>query len=243
MTTRASTPLDLTPVLRPREQVEKQLRGAIMSGQFAQGDRLPSETELAEGLGVSRATIREALRSLAEGGLITKVPGMKGGSFVEYVDHHALSMLVSQRMSSVLDLGSITHEEVADFRDLLEVPCARLAARNRTDEDLAALHDVIEREKVAEVDDPSVPDMNAEFHSLMAAATQNRVLAAFVAALHRVAHPLAFIHTDAEVGQQAVRHHIELYSAIKTQDEDAAVEVMRRHLVFLDKHADGVPAS
>lgn len=179
---------------------------------------------------------------MAEAGLITKVPGMKGGSFVEYVDHHALSMLVSQRMSSVLDLGSITHEEVANFRDLLEVPCARLAARNRTSDDLTALHDVIEQEKVAEFQDPAIPELNAQFHSAMAAATQNRVLAAFVTALHRVAHPITFIHTDAEVGKQAVRHHIELFAAIKKQDEDAAVEVMRRHLVFLDEHAERISA-
>jgi len=224
--------------LRPRQQVEKQLRDAILKGQFEQGDRLPSETDLAEGLGVSRATIREALRSLAEAGLITKVPGMKGGSFVEYVDHHSLSQLVSQRMSSVLDLGSITHEEVADFRNLLEVPCARWAARNRTDEDLEVVHDIIDREKVAEVDDPEIPLLNAEFHSAIAAATQNRVLAAFVAALHRVAQPLVFIHTDEEMGRQSVRHHIELFAAIKQQDEQAAAEVMSRHLEFLGEHVD-----
>lgn len=226
-----------TPVLRPRQQVENQIRNAILSGQFGQGDRLPSEARLAETFGVSRATVREALRSLVEGGLITKVPGAQGGSFVEYVDHHALSRLVSERMGSILDLGSIRHDEVADFRDLLEVPCARLASVERTDEDLQALHAVIDREKAASVDDPSISHLNAEFHSLVAAATKNRVLAAFVSALHRVAHPLAFIDTDVKVGRQAVRHHIELYSAIKARDVDGAATTMKRHLEFLDSHA------
>ena len=226
------------PVLRPRQQVEKQLRDAIFSGQFGQGDKLPSETDLAESLGVSRATVREALRSLAEGGLITKVPGMKGGSFVEYVDHHALSQLVSQRMGSVLDLGSITHEEVSDFRNVLEVPCAMWAARHRTDEDLAVLHDIIEKEKQADVSDPAIPELNAQFHSSIAAATQNRVMAAFVTALHRVTQPLKFIHTDSELGRQAVRHHIELFAAIKERNEEAAAEVMRRHIIFLNEHAE-----
>lgn len=226
-----------TPVLRPRQQVEAQLRNAIMSGQFAQGDRLPSEARLAERFEVSRATLREALQSLVEAGLITKLPGSTGGSFVQFVDHHKLSQLLSDQMSSVLDLGSIRHDEVAAFRDMLEVPCARLAAANRTDEDLAALADVIEREKATTVDDPSVPHFNAEFHSLVAQATQNRVVAAFVSALHRVAHPLAFIDTDAQVGKQAVRHHIELCAAIKARDAEGAAELMKQHLDYLNDHA------
>jgi GntR family transcriptional regulator, transcriptional repressor for pyruvate dehydrogenase complex len=225
------------PVLRPRQQVEHQLRRAILDGQFSQGDRLPSEAQLAEKFGVSRVTVREALRSLDEAGLITKMPGPKGGSFVQYLDHHALSRLVAERMGSILDLGSIRHDEVRAFRDLLEVPSVRLAAQHRTQEDLDALRQLIDREKEAKVDDPVVPELNAEFHSLLAAATGNRVLAAFVAALHRVAHPLAFIHTDAEVGKEAVGHHIELYRAIDAQDVDAAVSTMKRHLDYLDAHA------
>ncbi len=238
-TSNGSTRVDFTPtpVLRPRQQVETQLRQAILTGQFAQGDRLPSEAQLAERFGVSRATVREALQSLVEGGLITKVPGAAGGSFVEFVDHHKLSQLVSDRMSSILDLGSIRHDEVAAFRDLLEVPCARLAALNRTDEDLAALREVIEREKATTVDDPAVPELNAAFHSLVAQATQNRVMAAFVSALHRVAHPLAFLSTDAEMGKQAVRHHIALCAAIEERDVEAAAGVMRKHLDYMNAHA------
>lgn len=228
-----------TPVVRPREQVENQIRAAILSGEFAQGDRLPSETQLAESFRVSRATVREALRSLAESGLIKKVPGAAGGSFVEYVDHHALSKLLSDRMSSILDLGSVRHDEVASFRDLLEVPCARLASANRTDDDLRELREVIDREKATTVDDPVVPHLNAEFHSAVAAATKNRVLAAFVSALHRVAHPLAFIDTDAAVGERAVRHHIEIYAAIEAQDESAAAKIMKKHLDYLNAHARG----
>jgi DNA-binding transcriptional MocR family regulator len=67
-------------VTRPRAQVEAQIKEAIFLGQFAPGDKLPAETELAEQFGVSRPTIREALASLASAGLIRKVPGVAGGS-------------------------------------------------------------------------------------------------------------------------------------------------------------------
>jgi len=236
------------PVLRPREQVQEQIRQAILSGHFGQGDRLPSETDLASRFRVSRATVREALRGLVESGLITKVPGASGGSFVEHVDHHALSKLVSDRMASILDLGSITHHEVAEFRNMLEVPSARLAAMHRTESDLQALREVIDGEKASEVTDPIVAALNAQFHTAMAAASKNRVLAAFVAALHRVAHPLAFIDTDSDVGRQSVRHHIELFHAIEEQDSELAADVMRKHLQYLDEHAaraslEGAPSA
>lgn len=225
------------PVLRPRQQVEKQIKQAILDGIVTQGERLPSEARLAEQFAVSRATVREALRSLAENGLITKSPGSQGGSFVDFVDHHALSGLVSDRLASTLRLGSITYEEVAEFRDLLEIPSARLAAKERREEHLEALHDIIEQEKNITVDDPKVPQLNAQFHSSLAEASGNRLLAAFVAALHSVAHPLAFIDTSPEVGRQAVRHHIAIYSAVNDRSPETAAEAMQQHLEYLRKHA------
>ena len=62
-------------VTRPRDQVEQQLREAIFTGKFAQGDKLPAETELAQLFGVSRPTVREALGALVTAGLIRKIPG------------------------------------------------------------------------------------------------------------------------------------------------------------------------
>lgn len=224
------------PVLRPRQQVERQLKTAILRGVFAQGARLPSEVQLAAEFRVSRATVREALRSLAEAGLITKSPGANGGSFVEFVDHHTLSTAVSERLTSTLELGSITYDEVAEFRNLLEVPSARLAARNRTDAQLAALRDIIDLEKKTTVDDPNVHQYNVQFHCLIAEAAGNRVLAAFVAALHRVTHPLTFIDTSPELGRQAVKHHIAIVSAVAAQSADKAADAMQRHLTYLREH-------
>jgi DNA-binding FadR family transcriptional regulator len=83
--------------------------------------------------------VREALRALAEKGLITKTPGARGGSFVQYVDHHVVSQVLSERLMSTMELGSISYGEVADFRNLLEIPSARLAAERRTEENLEEL--------------------------------------------------------------------------------------------------------
>jgi GntR family transcriptional regulator, transcriptional repressor for pyruvate dehydrogenase complex len=229
-------PFQPTPILRPRQQVENQLRSAILDGTFARGDRLPSETQLAEQLRVSRATVREALRGLVQAGLIRKASGAKGGSFVEDLDHHALGNLVLERLSSTLELGSISYAEVDAFRNILEIPTVRLAAVNRQDHHLTALRDVIDYEKRTTVSDPAVSDYNRRFHSILADASMNRVLAAFVAALHRLAKPLEFIDTSPEVGRQAVIHHIAIVAAVTQRDEDAAAEAMHKHLAYLRAH-------
>jgi GntR family transcriptional repressor for pyruvate dehydrogenase complex len=233
-------PFTPAPVLRPRQQVENQLRSAILSGTFGRGDRLPSETQLAEQLRVSRATVREALRSLTQAGLIRKESGAKGGSFVEDFDHHTLGNLLVERLSNTLELGSITYAEVGAFRNILEVPTVRLAAEHRGEMHLSALRDVVEHEKTAVVTDPAIPDYNREFHTILADASGNRLLAAFVAALHRVAHPLEYIETSPEVGRRAVIHHIDIVAAVAAQDADAAAEAMQKHLDYLRDHAKTV---
>ncbi|UKA60462.1 FadR/GntR family transcriptional regulator [Arthrobacter sp. FW306-2-2C-D06B] len=230
-------PFSAMPIQRPRQQVQNQIKHAILEGSLRDGDRLPAETSLAQSFNVSRATIREALRSLIESGLLVKGPGTTSGLYVQSVDHNSLSRAVSERLSSVLDIGSVTPAEVSNFRDLLEVPSARLAAEHRTDENLAKLHEIIDQERSTTFDDPAIPELNAQFHSEIANASSNRVLAAFVSALHRTAHPLAFVHTDEQLGKESVAHHIQLYRAIKAQDPAGAADAMQGHLNYLREHA------
>jgi GntR family transcriptional regulator, transcriptional repressor for pyruvate dehydrogenase complex len=230
-------PFPVERVLRPREQVERQLRQAILTGVLGQNERLPSETKLAEQFRVSRATIREALRGLAESGLITKTAGAAGGSFVEYVDHNAISALLVERLGSTLELGSLSYDEVAEFRNMLEIPSARLAAQRRSEEHLVALEEILNVERSVSVDDPRIGEFNANFHGIIAEASGNRVVSAFIRALHGVARPLAFIKTSPEVGRDAVRHHIQIVAAVRKQDADEAEQAMARHLEFLRKHA------
>ncbi|UKA60449.1 FadR/GntR family transcriptional regulator [Arthrobacter sp. FW306-2-2C-D06B] len=236
-TTEATLEFSAVRVLLPREQVENQLRKAILDGSLTEGGRLPSEHALASAFNVSRATVREALRSLVEGGFLGKGQGMTSGLYVQSVDHNALSRIISERLSNILGLGSVTADEVSTFRDLLEVPSARLAAEYRLKEHLKALHAIIDQEAATTHDHPLVPELNARFHIEVANASGNRVLAAFVSALHRAAQPLAFIRTDEKLGRVAVTHHIQLYRAIADKDTTAAETAMRKHLEMLRLHA------
>ena len=235
------TPFHPERVRRPREQVEFQIRQAILSGDFKVGDRLPTEAELARGFGVSRGTVREALRALATAGLIASSPGASGGSFVEAVDHRSLGDRFGESLANVVQLGTLDYAEVAEVRRLLEIPSARLAARNRTDEHLEQLRDIIDREKTVLVTDPDVPSLNASFHAVLADAAGNRMLAALISSMHWVTHPLSYIEASPELGRESVIHHLRIASAVRDRDEEAAEAAMGAHLDYLREHvAQGI---
>lgn len=220
-------------VLRPRQQVEKRIREAILTGELKGGEMLPPESELARQFNVSRTTLREALRALATQRLITKIPGARGGNLVQSVDHHSLGRVLIESMENLLALGSIEFEEVSQVRQYLEVPAVRLAAQHRTEEDLRLLGKIVDAQKAATISDPSVPELDAQFHSHIAQASGNRVLSSFVRALHKGSEPVHYLDLSPEVGRQTVRQHQAILTAIVERDPDAAEAAIVRHLTYL----------
>jgi len=223
-------------VMRPRQQVEETLKAAILSGELKSGELLPPEAELARQFNVSRTTLREALRVLTSQHLILKVPGARGGNFVQSVDHHALGAVMMDTVDNLLTLGSIRFDELADVRQYLEVPAVRLAAANRSADGLEALTGIVGRQKTASVEDPEVPELDRQFHTLIAQASGNRVLASCVAALHHATEPVHYLDLSPAVGRETVRQHAAILRAIKAQDPDAAEQAMIKHLTYLSKH-------
>lgn len=223
-------------VLRPREQVEDTIRTAILSGELKSGEMLPPEAELARQFNVSRTTLREALRVLTSQRLITKVPGARGGNFVQSVDYHSLGAVMTESVENLLALGTIRFDEVANVRQLLEVPSVRLAAANRGVHQLARLAEIVGQQKTASVDDPHIPDLDREFHTLIARASGNRVLASFVAALHHATEPVHYLDLSHQVGRETVKQHQRILRAIEQQDADAGEEAIIEHLTYLRHH-------
>lgn len=221
------------PGLRPRALVERGILSAIMRGDLAPGQRLPPEVELAAQFGVSRATVREALRGLNAHGLIRKVPGAGGGSFVELVDVGSFGRSLTQSIHRLARLGDVPFEEMSLMRQFLEIPAVRLASVNRTEVDVATLRELIDAEKGMSVDDPEVPEVDARFHGTIALASGNRLLASFVQALHHVTEPVSYLRLSPEVGRRTVRQHQRIARAIERRDADAAEQAMITHLSYL----------
>lgn len=226
-------------VQRPRQQVEDQLRQAILSGVLGIGKKLPPEAALAVEFGVSRTTVREALRSLASDGLIEKIPGAGGGSFVRTVDHHSLGSALGEDIENLLRLGSLEFHEAAAVRRLLEVPAAAWAATRRSDAELEELEEIIADQRALSVDDPRIAELDVRFHAAIAKASQNRILAALVFALHQVTEPVHHLDLNPEVGKQTFRQHVAVVRAVKKQDPEAAEAAMLTHLRYLENHPKG----
>ena len=225
-----------TRVLRPRQQVEDQIKAAILSGTLRSGERLPGELELAQQFGVSRTTVREALRSLAAQNLIVKTPGAGGGSFVRSIDLSSLRSALMDSVHNLLALGSIGFEEVALVRQHLEVPAVRLAALHRSDDDLRELQEVLDMQKSISVDDDRVPALDERFHGIIARASGNNVLASFVSALHLETEPVHYLDLSPEVGRTTVRQHQRILRAITDRDPDEGEAAIIEHLTYLREH-------
>jgi DNA-binding FadR family transcriptional regulator len=229
-------------VRRPREQVESQIRAAILDGEFGAGDRLPAEATLAKDFGVSRSTVREALRSLSEAGFIITSPGATGGSFVAGIDHHALSARLGEGVENILRLGSLTYTEVAAVRLMLEVPSAGLAARNHSAEQLDQLEEIIGEQKQVELGQ-GVRELNTRFHETVADASGNRLLAAVISALHRVPPAIANQDITSDVSRRSARHHLRVVEAIRDGDEEAAEAAMRDDVREFEQADRDVPVA
>ena len=107
------------------EQVADQLLAMITAGELSPGDRLPSEAELARDFGVSRTTVREALRILATRSLIHTRKGMAGGHFIVHPSVEGLTDFLVAHYGLLTALNTVTLENLLEAREALEAPGGR----------------------------------------------------------------------------------------------------------------------
>ncbi|WP_430379614.1 FadR/GntR family transcriptional regulator [Streptomyces sp. B1-3] len=188
---------------------------------------------------------REALDALVAQGFIAKVPRAGGGSFVQTVDHESLQSQLSGSLETALRLGSVSIQEVTRVRRMLELPAARLAAVQRSDEQAAELQRLIERQEEVvrgkrDHRDPELFELGMALYSLIAAASGNRLLASFVSAMSRATLPVYIRDLTPEEGD-AERSRA-LVAAIIAQDADAADAAEDAMAAQLDLAHYGGPA-
>jgi DNA-binding FadR family transcriptional regulator len=220
-------------VRKAYEQVADQLRDLITSGQLAPGQRLPSEAALAIQFGVSRATIREALRVLLTQNLIRTTKGAHGGSFVNLptVDH--ISTFLSSNISLLSRAEEVSLDEFLEARELLEVPAARLAAERHTPEQLEGLRGSILADPLAPGPDEEFRH-NRDFHYVLVEASGNALLSISAQPIFSVLQSnLRQTPRETKYRQRIHEDHVELLEAIEAGDADRAADAMRRHLTYL----------
>ena len=216
------------------------LREQILDGALPRGTRLPNEIVLASEFGVSRATVREALRLLTAQDLIRTAKGASGGSYVtvpsaEHVSESLRSGLADYELDEGdLDLMTaaedVTLEELLEVRELLEVPAAKLAAQRRGDEHVERLRAAI----------PSQPlrlgtqeqfAYNADFHSIVIEASENTLLSIAAQPVFAVLQTHLARSRLGRTFHRAINDdHREIAAAIESGDERTAGERMYEHL-------------
>lgn len=224
------------PIQRVRkayEQVYDQLRELIMSGELARGQRLPNEAVLARDFGVSRGTVREALRVLAAQNLIRTAKGAGGGSFVTLptVDH--ISEFLRLNISLLSESEDVTLEEFLEARHLLEVFAAKLAAERHGPEDIAALRSTIPDDSSPLTSEERYV-MNRDFHSGIVTASRNTLLKIATQPIYSVLQTNLDRSDMAPSFPTQVNHdHRDILEAIEAGDPELAERRMHDHLLFL----------
>jgi DNA-binding FadR family transcriptional regulator len=213
---------------RISEEVVEQVRLLIRQGRLKPGDRLPSERDMCETFGVSRVTVREALRVLEAGGLVEIRVGARGGAFVTAPS----SERVGAGLADLLKLSPLTAAEVTEARMVFELGIVSMVVQRATVEDLADLRRLCSEQQAALASDSYSMRLSAEFHIRVAGATHNAAIEMLVQSFHgpllgslEEAHEIAPM-----MGHRGAREHLEFVKAVERRDAETATRIMSRHL-------------
>jgi GntR family transcriptional regulator, transcriptional repressor for pyruvate dehydrogenase complex len=213
---------------RISEIIVDQIRLLMRQGQLKPGDRLPPERDLCERFGVSRVTVREALRMLESAGLVEIRVGARGGAFVTAPS----SNRVGEGLADLLTLSVISAADVTEVRIILEVGIVPLVCERATEDDLDELEKICERSEMALREGDYTMDMSLEFHARVAQATHNPALEMMVESFRG---PILMSLKEAreaapEMGGLGTKEHEKFIEAVRKRDADAAAHIMREHL-------------
>ncbi len=215
------------------EQVAAALQHRIQTAGLAPGDFLGREEDLAAEFGVSRPTLREALKLLASGNLIRANTGPGGGIFVAHTADQGVRRSLSDSVDMMLETGAVSLEELLDARTLLEVPLAARAAYATDDKTLDRLREAV-RSAAAASDVASMAAADSAFHRAIASASGNRMVQAFMGWVFDVMQPsLLDAIEPAIVPSAIVEQHEALLAAIEKGDAARAERAMKDHLLYL----------
>jgi GntR family transcriptional regulator, transcriptional repressor for pyruvate dehydrogenase complex len=204
------------------EQVASEIQHYISRKGLGPGDFLGREEDLAAEFGVSRPTLREALKMLASGNLIRASKGPGGGIFVALTADQGMSRSLSDAIAMMLETGAVSLNELLEARLVLEVPLAGQAAYRADAETVERL-----REALAAGDE-------AALHRIVAATAGNRMVQAFTDWVFEVLQPaLMEIIGKAVVHTAVVEQHEALVNAIEKGDAPRAERAMKEHLLYL----------
>jgi GntR family transcriptional regulator, transcriptional repressor for pyruvate dehydrogenase complex len=200
----------------------------IREGRYRAGDRLPTERELAEQLGVGRTSVREGLRFLEKLGILeirqgtgTVVRSLSLGKVFEHLIP----------IQTIIDLPDRDVRDIMHVRRVLEAESARLAALHATEGQLERLEELLNG-MAASLEDPrDYLEMDLEFHVVVGKASANPVLAQLINLIRDIyTRYFEIVLKDPEMNKTSLGFHRKLYAALRDRDADAARKHILEHL-------------
>lgn len=227
------TELQRLPARRAFEIVCERIRAQVACGELRPGDKLPPERELTDRFGVSRAALREALRSLENAGVIELQRGAKGGAFITGGSQAKLT----EMMQDMLHLGRFALSDLSEARIHFLDSVVRLACERATEAELDALEASLHLAPQLDEDSDRAARMRqaAEFYSLLAASTRNKVMMLVVQSLTDIL--LSVMQAGRFPPSDSLqRSRRRVLAALRARRADQAAAALRAHLDSLHRH-------
>lgn len=218
---------------RAYEIVIDAIKKKIKSGEIKKGEKLRPEREIAEDLGVSRASVREAIRALDVIGLIESRQG--AGNYIKETFEESLIQPLS--VMFLLEQNDLT--DINEFRSILESQAVVLAAERIDEEDIKKLEELIdEMEKTS--DEAKNVEIDKQLHYIIDNASKNRVISSILTVISELIDESIkgtrseLARMDAENSKKLLDIHRELVDAMRNRNKKKAYEAMQKHREIID---------
>ncbi|HSF93639.1 MAG TPA: GntR family transcriptional regulator [Thermohalobaculum sp.] len=202
-------------------RIAEAIRSLILAGKLSADDRLPGEQELAAQFGVSRPTVREALKRLAAQNLIRTRRGATGGNFVNRLSWSEAHDQLVTSATLLMGVAPISPDAVAEARLTLMSACVPLAAARRQPSHLAAMDDEIRVQRDPETTDEEFCASDVRFHRALVDAAENPLISFQMAGVIEAIQPLLNMITYRSRDRDAIAGRHRRIRAL-LEDRDAA---------------------
>ncbi|MEI4473982.1 FadR/GntR family transcriptional regulator [Frigidibacter sp. MR17.24] len=215
-------------------QIADTIRAAILDGRLKVDERLPTEEELARRFGISRPTVREALKRLAAQNLVQSRRGPTGGTFVARPDPAGLAETIATSATLLVGFGAFDIDQIVTARRETEAICCRLAAQHRTPGDLDRMRAEIATQETTGLSDEAFCASDVRFHRALVEAGRNGPLSLMMHAVIEAFIPITNLITfRLRDRREVAMYHRRIVAAVEARDGAAAEAALGALLDYL----------
>jgi len=223
---------------RISDEIYFQIRDLILNGELKPGQKLPPERELAESMGVSRPSLREALNKLVAQGYLEQVQG--GGTYVKSITAASIDNAIEEfvkRDDAIFDLMEV--------RKILETWAAYKAAERATDKEISNMFEFLEEMRVAKEQGYIGHISDANFHFAISHATHNVLLIHVMNNIYQWIERVSYeirsrMYKEPDSHELLFKHHTDVYEAIKSRNPELAYSKMLVHMEYIHEELHNI---